>query len=278
MNTLTRYTLVFTLAAVTANVFALDLGGAPKSRILAPAQITQIDRAGNMLAIRLTDPNLPVSSLNVGDYLLVAVADAGSAAGQSSTTISLGSSAPATQRAAVSGQEIPYPASVIMRLGGNAEKGNYQNGSIGPNKGTIGYTGTTDFRLALGFDVITAVEDMDRLIKAELSVKHDWYKTDLQQPGYEVIAVTAGDTKTIKDTLGWALYNTPGKSVGTFNPKVEGKTKTFDVTAQIKAMGLSPVKRYVWFRIEEKPDLREPSTAGFSTDPQNMILKLTFRN
>ncbi len=177
------------------------------------------------------------------------------------------------------GESETLQASPVMRVAGDVNPPFYINGTHGVGKGTIGFNGNQHFRLLLAFDLITAVEDLDRLEKAEVKVTYAWNKDEASNPSYRVLLAGVDSSMEMKDNLVRHKFSDDHGELGTIRPPLKsGDEFTFDVTELLRKQKLSPVQRYVWFRIEEAPAMKVKSVAGFSNKPEQMTLTLTYKD
>lgn len=168
------------------------------------------------------------------------------------------------------------PVAIIRLAGPTPDQ--YKSGEPGIDKGTVGYTGNgMHFHCLIAFDLITVVEDLDKLLDAELTLTYAFNKDPATTPVWKVVVAGITENAEMKNEQAWKLYSSLEGNVGEFPEDVKGgDKKEFPVKKFINPDNLSPVKRYIWFRVEDSaPTTNENTIAGMSTNKEDHKLVIT---
>jgi hypothetical protein len=165
----------------------------------------------------------------------------------------------------------------IIRLGGPSPE-QFKSGLMNEDKGTVGYNGDgTHFHCLIAFDLITVVKDLEKLEDVELTLTYAFNKEPATKPVWGVYVAGITESEEMTNELAWKLYTSLEGNVGQFPENVKaGDKKAFPVKKFINPDNLSPVKRYIWFRVEDSsPTTKENTIAGMSTNKEDHKLVIT---
>jgi len=173
--------------------------------------------------------------------------------------------------------EVTLPAAAVIRLGGKTPE-TYTSGLMDVGKATVGYNGKVHFHCLIGFDLVTVVEDLKQMEDAELTVTFSFNKDPETTSVWKLSVAGITPNLELKNEQAWKLYSQVEGNVGEVPETVKpNDTNSFDVKKHLNPKALSPVNRYIWFRIEEEaPSFTKNTVAGFSNRKEDHTLVLTF--
>lgn len=168
--------------------------------------------------------------------------------------------------------EVKLPAASVVRLAGKTPE-TYISGMLDTGKATVGYNGKSHFHCLIGFDQVTLVENVEGVEELTLSVKYAWSKESSIPTDWTVSFAGVTPNLELKNEQAWKLYSGKDGEVGTIPETVKSnESHSFPVLKQVKLKELSPVNRYVWFRIEESSPTNKLTIAGFSNKVEDHLL------
>jgi hypothetical protein len=152
------------------------------------------------------------------------------------------------------------PATFIARSAGDAESGLYRNGFTAPGKCMTGGAEGNLWKGFVIFDVISEVEALAQRPKGSLELAFDWIKSPDDVNEAKVYYVAAVPSIEARDDTFRGLYHAKGTEIGTVPvyslAGLRSRTPfTFDLEGKIPSGDVTPVNRYLVFRIEsDYPD------------------------
>lgn len=156
------------------------------------------------------------------------------------------------------------PATVVGRVGSPADNLNrYNNGGFGIDKGTIGQTkeGNVHFKSLIIFDVVSKIEELAQNPEAKLKMPINWVKSADHVQDVHIYLVGAKPKANFNNADLWQIVPSGvGTKVATIPahelaPIAKGKGQAFelDLTGKIPSGVVTPVNRYLVFRVESMP-------------------------
>jgi len=180
---------------------------------------------------------------------------------------------------AVQADELTLLPVTLLRLGGK-DPDTFKSGLMDVNKGTVGSNGDIHFHYLICYDLITAVEDLPKLLDAELTLKFAFNKDADTTPAWEVSVAGITETAEANNELCWKLFSASLGKVGEVPKELApGESHTLKVKELIEEAKLSPVNRYIWFRVQDAQPMNDAklnTIAGFSNQPKDLPLLLKF--
>lgn len=178
-------------------------------------------------------------------------------------------------------EPVVLPAVAVARMGGDAVENAFSNGTGALGVGTIGWNGNIHFKTLVAVDLLMVLEDLPRMTHAELTLQLDFNRFPEHSPAHRVTLIGVTATPTLPNWVFREYFTGAGEEIGRIPGTLKpGERKSFRIEDLLHTLELSPVNRFVWFRIEEEvPGAGNINTvAGYSVDLENHFLTIQLRD